>query len=199
MGELEKPVFAKFKSNPESFLTEATRLIREQKATAVVEHLSYSLLDDGWDTDIFTVAQTRVDFARAVGRRQADGSLEPLAKHIYDYVLIDSNSSVERKFTADLDTSAEVVVYAKLPRGFAIPTPVGDYNPDSAVAFKEGTVKHIYFVAETKGSMSGMELRAIEKSKIDCARKLFDDLNRKFAPAQVTHDVVDSFEKHARW
>lgn len=192
---LEKPVFAQFKANPESFLTEASRLICEQKATAVVEHLSYNLLDDGWQTDIFTVAQSRVDFARAVGRKKADGTLGPLAKHIYDYVLADSNSSVERKFTEDLDTSAEVVVYAKLPRGFAIPTPVGDYNPDWAVAFKEGAVKHIYFVAETKGSMSSMELREIEKSKIECARKLFADLNKRFAPDHVTYDVVDSFEK----
>jgi type III restriction enzyme len=195
LAGLEKPVFAQFKSNPESFLAEAARLIREQKATAVVEHLSYSLLDAGWDTDIFTVAQTRVDFDRAVGRKKSDGSLEPLAKHIYDYVLIDSNSSVERKFAGDLDTADEVIVYAKLPRGFAIPTPVGDYNPDWAVAFKEGAVKHIYFVAETKGSMSSMELRAIERSKIECARKLFDDLNRRFAPECVTYDVVDSFEK----
>lgn len=193
LSGMEKPVFALFKSNPESFLTEASRLIREQKATAVVEHLSYSLLDDGWDTDIFTVVQTRVDFARAVGRKKADGSLEPLARHIYDYVLTDS--SVERKFTESLDTSTEVVVYAKLPRGFAIPTPVGDYNPDWAIAFKDGAVKHVYFVAETKGSMSSMELRAIEISKIECARKLFADLNQKFAPDQVTYDVVDSFEK----
>ena len=192
---LEKPVFSQFKSNPESFLTEATRLIREQKATAVVEHLSYNLLDEDWGTDIFTVAQTRVDFERAVGRLDGSGATVPLAKHIYDYVLIDSNSSVERKFTSDLDTSAEVVVYAKLPRGFAIPTPVGNYNPDWAIAFEEGTVKHIYFVAETKGSMSSMELREIEKSKIECARKLFSDLNERFAPEQVTYDVVDSFEK----
>jgi type III restriction enzyme len=195
LAGLEKPVFAQFKANPESFLAEASRLIREQKATAVVEHLSYNLLDDGWDANIFTAAQARVDLTRAVGRKKSDGSLEPLAKHIYDYVLIDSNSSVERKFTEDLDTAKEVVVYAKLPRGFAIPTPVGDYNPDWAVAFKEGAVKHIYFVAETKGSMSSMELREIEKSKIDCARKLFADLNKRFAPEQVTYDVVDSFEK----
>jgi type III restriction enzyme len=193
--DLEKPVFAQFKSNPEGFLAEATRLIREQKATAVVEHLSYNLLDEDWGTDIFTVAQTKVDFERAVGRKDGSGAVVPLAKHIYDYVLIDSNSSVERKFTADLDTSAEVVVYAKLPRGFAIPTPVGDYNPDWAIAFKDGSVKHIYFVAETKGSMSSMELRDIEKSKIECARKLFADLNKRFAPEQVTYDVVDSFDK----
>ncbi|HIW30727.1 MAG TPA: hypothetical protein H9987_12090 [Candidatus Luteococcus avicola] len=96
---------------------------------------------------------------------------------------------------ADLDTSDEVVVYAKLPRGFFIPTPVGDYNPDWAVAFKEGTVKHIYFVAETKGSMSSMQLRQVEKSKIECARKFFDSLSAKAAADQVKYDVVDSYSE----
>ena len=95
----------------------------------------------------------------------------------------------------ELDTSSEVVVYAKLPRGFLIPTPVGDYNPDWAISFKEGAVKHVYFVAETKGSMSSMELREIEKTKIKCARKFFDDINVMFAPEQVKYDVVDSFGK----
>ena len=80
-------------------------------------------------------------------------------------------------------------------RGFLIPTPVGDYNPDWAISFKEGAVKHVYFVAETKGSMSSMELREIEKTKIKCARKFFDDINVKFAPEQVKYDVVDSFGK----
>jgi type III restriction enzyme len=134
-----------------------------------------------------------VDFDRAVGRLDGSGATVPLAKHIYDYATVDSGG--ERKFTHDLDTAAEVVVYAKLPRGFSIPTPVGNYNPDWAVVFKEGTVKHIYFVAETKGSMSSMELKKIERSKIDCARKLFADINRKFAPEQVSYDMVDSFEK----
>lgn len=190
---LEKPVFKQFATNPESFLTVATRLIKEQKATAVVEHLSYSLLEETWGSDIFTVAQTRVDAKRAVGKKRADGSQGPLDKHIYDYVVFDSKG--ERSFTRELDTAAEVVVYAKLPKGFAIPTPVGDYNPDWAVAFKEGEVKHIYFVAETKGSMSSMELRAIEQSKIDCARKLFESLNKRISPESVHYDMVDSFEK----
>ena len=98
-------------------------------------------------------------------------------------------------FVQELDTSSEVVVYAKLPRGFSIPTPVGNYNPDWAITFKEGTVKHVYFVAETKGSMSSMELREIEKTKIECARKFFDEINRKINPENVTYDVVDSFGK----
>jgi type III restriction enzyme len=68
---------------------------------------------------------------------------------------------VEREFAEELDASTEVKVYAKLPRGFAIPTPVGDYNPDWAIAFDAGKVRHIYFIAETKGSMSSLELREI--------------------------------------
>jgi type III restriction enzyme len=86
-------------------------------------------------------------------------------------------------------------VYAKLPRGFLSPTPVGDYNPDWAIAFKEGAVKHVYFVAETKGSMSSMELREIERTKISCARKFFESMNKRFAPEQVRYDVVDSYSK----
>jgi len=177
-------VFAQFKTNPESFIAEAIRLINEQKATVIIEHLAYDPVEDKFDLDIFTSGLTKQDFSKAGDKLQ---------RHIYDYVLTDSN--IERQFVKELDTSGDVVVYAKLPRGFLIPTPVGDYNPDWAISFKEGAVKHVYFVAETKGSMSSMELREIEKTKIKCARKFFDDINEKFAPEQVKYDVVDSFGK----
>ncbi|HEP8418104.1 DEAD/DEAH box helicase family protein [Diaphorobacter sp. JS3050] len=177
-------VFAQFKTNPESFIAEATRLINEQKATVIIEHLAYDPVEDKFDLDIFTAGQTKQDFSKAGNKLQ---------RHIYDYVLTDSK--VEREFVKELDTANEVVVYAKLPRGFLIPTPVGDYNPDWAISFKEGAVKHIYFVAETKGSMSSMDLREIEKTKIKCARKFFDEMNRRYAPENVKYDVVDSFGK----
>lgn len=106
---------------------------------------------DKFDLDIFTSGRTKKDFSKAGDKRQ---------HHIYDYVLTDSN--IEREFVKELDTCTDVVVYAKLPRGFLIPTPVGDYNPDWAISFKEGAVKHVYFVAETKGSMSSMNLTPIE-------------------------------------
>ena len=106
-----------------------------------------------------------------------------------------TDSKVERKYVTELDACSEVVVYAKLPKGFSIPTPVGNYNPDWAISFVEGTVKHVYFVAETKGSMSSMELREIEKSKISCARKFFDEINRKINSKDVQYGVVDSFGK----
>ncbi|MGK2915432.1 MAG: type III restriction-modification system endonuclease [Porticoccaceae bacterium] len=177
-------VFAQFRTNPESFIAEAVRLINEQKATMIIEHLAYDPVEDKFDLDIFTAGLTKQDFSKAGDK---------LRRHIYDYVLTDSK--VEREFVKELDTAREVVVYAKLPRGFLIPTPVGDYNPDWAISFKKGTVKHIYFVAETKGSMSTMELREIEKTKIQCARKFFDEMNKRYAPENVKYDVVNSFGK----
>jgi type III restriction enzyme len=43
--------------------------------------------------------------------------------------------------------------------------------------------------------MSSMELRAIEQSKIACARKFFAEINRRIDPEQVKYDVVDSYGK----
>ena len=177
-------VFAQFRTNPESFIAEAVRLINEQKATMIIEHLTYDPVEDKFDIDIFSAGQTKQDFSKAGDK---------LNRHIYDYVITDSG--IEREFVKELDTCTDVVVYAKLPRGFLIPTPVGDYNPDWAISFKEGAIKHVYFVAETKGSMSSMDLRPIEATKIECARKFFDEINRKYAPENVKYDVVNSFGK----
>ncbi|MDD3954177.1 MAG: DEAD/DEAH box helicase family protein [Lentisphaeria bacterium] len=184
LSGVQPAVFGQFKQNPEHFIAESSRLINEQKATVIIERLSYDNIAATHDIDIFTAGQSKQDFSKASGK---------LKNHIYDYVVTDSK--VEREFAKELDTSTEVVVYAKLPRGFLIPTPVGDYNPDWAISFKEGSLKHIYFVAETKGSMSSMELRAIEQSKIECARKFFAQVNRKINPEQVTYDVVTSYGK----
>ncbi len=184
LQEIAKPVFVQFKTNPESFISEASRLIKEQKATMVIEHLAYDAIDETHNIDIFTDNQSKQDFSKAG---------EALERHIYDYVITDSK--VERAFVEELDTSAEVVVYAKLPKGFFIPTPVGDYNPDWAISFRKGAVKHVYFVAETKGSMSTMELRETEKTKIECAHKFFDEINEKINPPTVKYDVVNSYGK----
>ncbi len=172
-------VFGRFKANPEAFISKAATLIREQKATMIIEHLAYDPIDERYDSAIFAVEKAKEDFSKAYKAEN----------HIYDYVFTDSKG--EREFVEELDTSAEVVVYAKLPRGFAIPTPVGDYNPDWAVVFDSGKVRHVYFIAETKGSMSKLEIRPIEESKIDCARKFF----AKISTDQVKYDKVDSYEK----
>jgi type III restriction enzyme len=176
---INKAVFSQYRTNPEDFMQKAARLINEQKATAIVEHIAYDPTGDTHTMDIFTNDKPKEDFSKAVKAN----------RHIYDYVFTDSKN--ERNFVKELDASTEVVVYAKLPRGFFIPTPVGNYNPDWAIAFQEGKVKHVYFVAETKGSMSSMDLRKIEESKIECARKFFT----KITSDQVKYGVVDSYSK----
>ena len=176
---ISKATFDQYPTNPEDFILKAARLINEQKATVIVEHLAYDPIEDRHDMEIFTREKPRANFEKAVKTN----------RHIYDYVFTDSKN--EREFVGELDTSAEVVVYAKLPGGFFIPTPVGNYNPDWAIAFQEGKVKHIYFIAETKGSMSSLELREIEKSKIKCARKFF----AKITSDEVKYDVIDSYDK----
>jgi type III restriction enzyme len=144
----------------------------------------YDELDQQHDVSIFTANQVGQDFSRATNK---------LNKHVYDYAIVDSD--IERRFVQELDTSNEVVVYAKLPRGFLIPTPVGDYNPDWAISFKAGSVRHIYFVAETKGSMSSLKLREIEKTKIECARKFFDEISKRVTQDRVKYDVVTDYGK----
>lgn len=176
---INKAVFSQYRTNPEDFMQKAARLMNEQKATVIVEHIAYDPTGDTHTMDIFTQDKPSGDFSKAVKANH----------HIYDYVFTDSKN--ERDFVRELDTSTEVVVYAKLPRGFFIPTPVGNYNPDWAIAFQEGKVKHVYFVAETKGSMSSMDLRKIEEGKIECARKFF----AKITSDQVKYDVVDGYGK----
>lgn len=173
--------FAMYKNNPEEFFKEISRLIREQKATMIVEHIYYDKIEGEYDASIFTAEKnTTIDKAYKA------------QKHIQPYVFTDGSAedSIERTFAKDLDSHWEVCVYAKLPRGFKIPTPVGNYSPDWAIAFNEGSVKHIYFVAETKGSMSSMDLRAVEKAKIDCAKKLFNEISTE----DVVYHEVDSYE-----
>ena len=176
---INKAVFSQYRTNPEDFMRKAARLMNEQKATVIVEHIAYDPTGETHTMDIFTKDKPKEDFSKAVKANH----------HIYDYVFTDSKN--ERDFVRELDASTEVVVYAKLPKGFFIPTPVGNYNPDWAIAFQEGKVKHVYFVAETKGSMSSMDLRKIEESKIECARKFF----AKITSDQVKYDVVDGYGK----
>ena len=168
-----------FQNNPEEFIRNVIKLIKEEKATMIVEHISYNLIDGKYDSTIFTQEKQSQSLDKAYSAK----------KHIMDYVFSDSKG--EREFASALDGATEVCVYAKLPRSFQIPTPVGNYAPDWAIAFNKGTVKHIFFVAETKGSMDSMELRGVEKAKIACARKLFNDVST----SEVRYDAVNSYEQ----
>lgn len=180
--ELEKIYM--FKNNPEEFITKVIRLINEQKATMIVEHISYTESSEKpYESTIFTAEKNSQSFDKAFVAKKA----------IQDYVSTDGTAeqSVERRFAQDLDKADEVCVYAKLPKGFSIPTPVGNYSPDWAIAFYEGTVKHIFFIAETKGSMKSIDFRRIEEAKISCAKKLFNNIST----SNIRYDTVDSYEK----
>ncbi len=184
---LEKEKLWMFLYNPEEFISRTSNIINQQKASVVIDHIKYTpSAEEPFESEIFNMSRASDEYAKAFKARNA----------IQDFVFTDGNSteSVERRFVQDLDTADEVVVYAKLPkgpRGFYIPTPVGNYSPDWAISFKKGSVKHIFFIAETKGSMDTLQLRPIEKAKIDCAKKLFNELST----SEVKYHDVDSYQR----
>ncbi len=176
---IQPSVFNQFKDNPEEFILKAGQLINDEKATSIIEHITYNVLEDKYDKSVFT--DSTIKGKLNVNAMKAQ-------RHLYDHIVYDSTN--EKEFATQLDTCKDIAVYVKLPKGFFISTPLGKYNPDWAIAFKEGTKKHIYFVAETKGSMNTLDLRLAEHSKIHCAREHF----RAISNEQVTYDVVDSYQ-----
>ena len=179
---IEKSVFEQFKFNPEEFIIKAAALINDEKATAIIQHITYNVLDEHYDTDIFTEPTIKGKLGTNAMKAQ---------RHLYDHIVYDSTN--ERDFATDLDTNTDVAVYVKLPDSFYIATPVGHYNPDWAIAFYEGSVKHIYFVAETKGTLDSMHfnhITPVEQAKIDCARVHF----KAISDGNVVYDVVDSYQ-----
>lgn len=175
--------FACYQSNPEDFINKVVMLINEQKASLIVDHITYNQIDGSFDSVIFAESKATNEYSRAY----------KATKHIRDYVFVDGinkDDSVERKFAEDLDNANEVCVYAKLPKSFYIPTPVGNYSPDWAIAFNEGSVRHIYFLAETKGSLNSLQMRGVEKAKIECAKKLFN----KMSSSKVRYENVTSYK-----
>lgn len=176
---IQSSVFNQFKDNPEEFIIKAAALINDEKATAIIEHITYDVMDEKYGTEVFT--------APTIKGRLGVNAMKA-KKHLYDHIVYDSTN--EKDFATELDTNRDVAVYVKLPDGFYISTPVGHYNPDWAIAFYKGSVKHIYFVAETKGSMNSMQLRLIEESKIHCAREHFKAISND----EVVYNVVDSYK-----
>ncbi len=177
---IEKITFDQFHQNPEEFIIKASNIINEQKATLIIEHITYDKLEESYSMDIFTANTLKGKLG--INAMKAD-------KHLYEHIIYDSK--IERDFAEQLDKYEEVVVYVKLPDGFYINTPVGKYNPDWAIAFHEEKVKHIYFVAETKGSLSSLDIRGVESLKIHCAREHF----KKISSESVKYEVIDNYRK----
>lgn len=179
LQRIKPETFGMYRTNPEEFIIRAGNIINERKSSAVIEHIAYHKMDKQYDADIFAAQELR-------GRIGTDALRS--TKSLYDLVVVDSQG-VEKRFADELEQQEMVEVYTKLPRGFYISTPMGKYNPDWAIAFREGSVKHIYFVAETKGSEDVSQLREVEQNKIECARRHFASIS----DSTVKFDVVSSY------
>ena len=174
--------FSYFKYLPEEFIRKVSNIINEEKATTVIDGITYHKTDEKFTNDIFTINNVRGE----LGENAMD-----VKKSIYDYLVTDSKN--EEKFAKKLE-SGEVTVYAKLPSGFKIPTPVGNYNPDWAIVLDNPSFKYVYFIAETKGDLSSLQLRDVEKAKIECAKKHFALLSThdvKYGAVASYQDLID--------
>lgn len=185
MGRINPDVFALFKANPDEFIHNAIKLINGQKASTIVEHISYDKLNEKWDGgEIFINNDILGDYSRNL--------IDTPNHHLYDKLRYDSN--IEKDFAEELDKSESVEVFVKLPRKFYIDTPMGHYNPDWAIAFHDDAgIKHIYFVAETKGVSEGqldVGVKGVEKAKIECAKKHF----AKISNGDCIYGVCDSYD-----
>lgn len=178
LKKVEPKTFALLRKNPEEFIAKSAKLINETKASLIINNIAYHKTEESFD------AKTVFTNAKNVLRTE-----EMLQKHIYDF--IETDSKIEREFTKNLEQATEVVVYAKLPKGFYIATPVANYSPDWAIVLDNEKVKHIYFVAETKGSENTNDLRGIEALKIHCAKEHFKSISN----GEVKFDVIATYDK----
>ncbi len=177
LQRISPKTFAMFGLNPEMFLRKAADLVRREKVALAIESLRYERTGARYDVSIFETDRREIPLADALATQ----------RNVLDHVAVDSSN--ERTFAERLEAAEEVVVYAKLPRGFTIPTPGGSYNPDWAIAFDLNGERQIYFVAETKGSMLAEDLRAAEQQNIDSAEAYFRDVGDK-----VTYRKIDSYD-----
>lgn len=178
LQKIKPNTFALLRKNPEEFIAKSAKLINETKASLIINNIAYHKTEEAFDAK--TLFTNTPNILR---------SNEILAKHIYDY--LETDSQVEREFTRNLEQASEVIVYAKLPKSFYIATPVANYSPDWAIVLDNEKVKHIYFVAETKGSDNPNDLRAIEKLKIHCAQEHFKSISN----GEVKFDVISNYSK----
>ncbi len=178
LSEIREDKFNLFKINPEEFIIKMTNIINVQKAKLLVSGIKYFKTDEVYETDIFTIPNFKYNLSK--------DTME-VKKHIYDYLKYDSK--VEKKLAENMD-DGQIVVYAKLPDGFKIPTPMGNYNPDWAVVFNGTDKKDIYFVAETKGNcIDKLQLKGSEELKIEYAKKYFECLNDE----SISYDCVKDY------
>ena len=170
-----------FRANPQKFIETAAEAINRRKRSALVDGIKYQRSGNQsyYAQELFM-------------KEELTGYLNKMLasqKSVYDYVVWDSDN--EAKFAKDLENNTSVKVYAKLPRWFQVPTPLGSYNPDWAVLIEKDDNNRLYFVAETKGSSFLDDLRNSERAKVECGKEHFAALEVGESPAKycVVHTL----------
>ncbi|HUM98716.1 MAG TPA: DEAD/DEAH box helicase family protein [Chitinophagaceae bacterium] len=153
--------------NPQLFMDNIVSSIRQVLYALMIEGIKYEKIGGKvYEMKLFEDNELEIyvdKFTHTV--------LQP-DKTIYEN-LIPLQSDVESEFAKDCESSENIEFYFKLPFWFKIQTPIGPYNPDWAIVFKDE--KKIYFVAETKSA--GQELRGSEKLKIKCGKEHFNEFD----------------------
>jgi type III restriction enzyme len=179
--------FADALNNPQMFIDHVAALINGVKRELLAEGVEY-LKVDGYVYEMHRFEDDDLKDYFESGVREV---AKPY-KTVYSHIVIDSGSRPEWRFAEACEDNDDVLFYIKLPRWFVIDTPVGRYNPDWALAYRNDNV--LYFVAETKGIGTDDDpghalLRLVERLKVECGKRHF----RNFE--QVQFKVVQKLEE----
>ena len=169
-GRLEE-----FKRNPQQFIELTAQVINRCKRLALVDGIKYQKVGDGH----FYAQELFADNELTGYLRNM---LQGTQRSVYESVVCDSGT--ERTFAEALEANEDVVLYAKLPGWFKVPTPLGAYNPDWAILLEQGGAQRLYFVVETKSSLFTDDLRDKESAKIECGKAHFAALGGAENPAR---------------
>lgn len=175
-----------FKRNPQQFIELASQAINRCKRMALVDGIKYQRLGE----DQY-YAQELFEQIELTGYLK--NMLKDTQKSVYEHVVYDSDT--ERTFADHLEKNDSIKVYAKLPRWFKVPTPLGTYNPDWAILVEKDGTERLYFVVETKSSLFTDDLRDRESAQIKCGEAHFATLAvgenpAKFVKARNLDDVI---------
>ena len=179
-----------FKRNPQQFIEQTAEIINRCKRLALVDGIRYQKIGDEhfYAQELFA-------------KDELTGYLRNMLLHtkrsIHKHVIYDSTT--ERDFAEALEKNEGVVLYAKLPSWFKVPTPLGPYNPDWAILFDQDGAQRLYFVVETKSSLLTDDLRSKEDAKMLCGEAHFAALRTEENPARFVRatsfgDVLKSLE-----
>lgn len=181
-----------FAVNPQAFMTECSKLILRALHELIVDGIQYEqIAGQCFTMKLFEASEIEEYLSRlyAVERKTEtlpDASEVPRTP--YDWVSCDSD--VEREVAKGLDQDERVRFFCKLPRGFKVPTPLGNYNPDWAIVLEDD--RKLYLVRETKSTLDTDQLRESENRKIKCGKAHFDALGVDYQVATTIHEVLSA-------